>query len=325
MPRVAFVYRTDVHVTDRSPISWKGDYPAEIWSNLEQVGQIAKAHQVNAVLDGGDFFHVKAATKNPHRLVERAARIHRAYSVPTFCVEGNHDIAYNNLETLSQQPLGVLYASGVFEHLREAVFRDGTTQVRVVGVPYSPDRTLSDLLSIQKKPGDTHLVAVVHSLASLNPPPNVEDFWNEPVFSYESLVSRNGPDVWMFGHWHRDQGIETIGHQRFVNQGALSRGALVRENLERVPKAALVEIDNGEVKITPMPMQVLPASEVFDLERKAAQEKERRDLDQFVQRLITDGAIDPDKSIEQNIRELNFADDVRAEALRYLELAESVG
>ena len=54
MPRVAFIYRTDTHTCDRSPISWKGDYPAEIWSNLEQVGQLAKVHEVNAVLDGGD-------------------------------------------------------------------------------------------------------------------------------------------------------------------------------------------------------------------------------------------------------------------------------
>lgn len=325
MPRLAFIFRTDTHTSDRSPVSWKADYPTEIWSNLEQVGQLAKKYEVNAILDGGDYFHVKAASKNPHRLVERTARIHRGYPCPTLCVEGNHDIAYNNLETLAQQPLGVLYASGVFNHLREEVFTDGATQVRVVGVPYSPVRRLEELLSIQKKPGDTHLLAVVHGLASMNPPPQVEDFWNEPVFSYEALQSRNGPDVWMFGHWHKDQGIETIRHQKFVNLGALSRGALVRENLERIPKVALVEIDNGEVKVTPLPMSVAPAADVFDLERKAAQEKERHDIDQFILRLVADGSIDPDVSIEENIRSMDFADEVRAEALRYLEMSESVG
>lgn len=325
MPRVAFVCRTDTHLSDRSPISWKADYPMEVWSSLEQVGAMAKKWEANAVLDAGDYFHVKAATKNPHRLVERSARLHQGYPCPTFCVEGNHDIAYNNLDTLSDQPLGVLYATKVFQHLREEVFRDGNLQVRVVGVPYSPVRKLSELLQIQKKPGDTHLIAVVHTLASKTPPPQVEDFWNEPVFSYESLVSRNGPDCWVFGHWHKDQGVEEISGVKFVNHGALSRGALVRENLTRIPKASIIEIDNGKLSVTSSLISVAPAEDVFDLERKATQERERKDIEQFVLQLMVKGAIDPTSSIEENIRSLGFADEVREAALRYFELVDTVG
>jgi exonuclease SbcD len=322
MSRVSFLFRTDVHLSDRSPMSWKGDYSAEIFSDLEQIGELAKKHQVNAVLDGGDYFHVKAPAKNPHHLNERSARIHRAYPCPTYCIEGNHDLAYNNLESLAKQPLGVLYASGIFNHLREQVFEDGDLRVRVIGVPYSPNRTLADLLSIQKKKGDTHLLAVVHALASKNPPTSVEDFWNEPVFSYDSLVSPNGPDVFMFGHWHKDQGIEIIGGKQFVNQGAVSRGSLVRENLERTPRVALIEIDDSGLQVTPIELSVFPASEVFDLEKKALQERERHDIDQFITRLLSEGTVDPDASIEDNVRSLDFADDVRSEALRYLEMAE---
>jgi len=325
MPRVSFLFRTDVHTSDRSPESWKADYPTEIWSNLEQIGRIAQAHDVSAVLDGGDYFHVKAATRNPHSLVEKTARIHKEYHCPVYSIEGNHDISHNNLETLGKQPLGVLYAAGVFEHLREQVFRDGTTQVRVVGVPYSPDRTMDDLLSIQKKPGDTHLVMVVHALAGLNPPPNVEDFFNEPVFRYESLVRRNGPDAVCFGHWHRDQGVEEIEGRFFVNQGATSRGALVRENLQRTPKVSLIEIDNGELRVTQIPLSVAPASDVFDLERKAIQEQERTSIDQFVMRLLMDTDSDPSESVEDNIRKLDFAQDVRDKALHYIEMARSIG
>ena len=198
MPRVAFVYRTDTHVSDKSPASWKGDYPSEIWSNLEQVGQFATTHQATAVLDGGDYFHVKAATRNPHALVTKTAEIHRAYPCPTYCVEGNHDLAYNNLDSISRQPLGVLYAAKVFEQLREVVFEDGGLRVRVVGVPYSPFRKLEELRSIQKRAGDDYLIAVVHQLAGNNPPASVEDFFNEPVFRYPDLVTPDGPDLWCF-------------------------------------------------------------------------------------------------------------------------------
>jgi DNA repair protein SbcD/Mre11 len=322
MPRLAFLFRTDTHLSDNSPVSWKADYTEEIWSSLSQVGELAKRYEVNAVLDGGDYFHVKAPSKNSHHLVQKTALIHQAYPCPILMVTGNHDMRYNNLETLERQPLGTLYASRVFEQLDERVFEDGNLRVRVVGVPYNPNLTLTELMGIQKKKGDTHLIAVIHTLAALKPPSSIGDFWNEPVFNYESLVSRNGPDVLMFGHWHKDQGVEVVGGKYFINQGALSRGSLVRENLERTPKVALIEFDDSELKVQTFKLEVAPAADVFDLEKKAVQERERKDIDQFVQRLVSEGEVNPDQTIEVNIQNLDFAADVRGEALRYLEMAE---
>lgn len=323
MPRLSFLYRTDTHVCDRSPVSWKGDYTAEIWSVLGQVGAYAVEYQVAAVLDGGDYFHVKSASRNSHALVSQSAQIHRAYPCPTFAVPGNHDIAYNNLDTLERQPLGVLFQSGVFFQLQEQVFRDGTLQVRVVGVPYSPFRTLTDLRAIQKRPGDTHLIAVVHQLAGDNPPAKVEDFFNEPVFNYADLVSDDGPDVWCFGHWHKDQGIAVVGGKQFVNLGAVSRGALVRENLARTPKIAYIEATMDRISVSPLPLLVAPAEEVFDLDRKERQEKEELNIDRFITALQAGSTFDPAKSIEENLAAFDVAGEVRDLARDYLDRARA--
>lgn len=323
MPRLAFVYRTDTHVCDRSPVSWKGDYTAENWNILTQVGQYAAEYDANAVLDGGDYFHVKSASRNSHSLVVESARIHRAYICPTFAIPGNHDIVYNNLDTLDRQPLGVLFQSGVFFHLQEQVFQDGPLRVRVVGVPYSPFRTLTDLRAIQKKPGDTHLIVVVHQLAGHNPPAKVEDFFNEPVFNYADLVSEDGPDVWCFGHWHKDQGIVEVGGKQFVNLGAASRGALVRENLSRTPKVAYIEATLDRVTVSPLPLLVAPAEEVFDLDRKERQEKEEANIDQFITALQANTTFDPAKSIEDNLAAFDVAGDVRDLARDYLDRARA--
>ena len=323
MPRLAFLFRTDTHVSDRGPSSWKGDYPAEIWGNLEQIGRFARERDVRAVLDGGDYFHVKAASRNPHSLVVKSAALQKTYPCPTYCVEGNHDIQYNSLETIERQPLGVLYESGVFQHLREQVFEDGNLRVRVVGVPYNPHRTREELLAIQKKPGDSFLIAIVHALAGENPPPKVEEFFGEPVFHYADLVTENGPDVWCFVHWHKDQVIVTLGGKQFVNQGAVSRGALIRENTERTPKVSLLEVGPSGILTSMLPLIVAPAADVFDMERKERIEQESRSIDQFVLRLQQDAEINPEDSFETNIQALNFAQEVRGAALEYLERARA--
>lgn len=316
-----FIFRTDVHAADRGPESWKGDYPGEIWSNLRQIGELAREHNARAVLDGGDFFHIKAATRNSHGLVATVADIHSVYPCPVYCVEGNHDISHNNLESIDDQPLGVLYATGAFRHLREETFEEEGVKVRVIGVPYSPFRKLEELRALRKQEGE-RLIAIVHALAGPNPPAHVEEFFGEPVFRYEDLVFPDGPDVWCFGHWHKDQGIVEQGGHVFVNQGAVSRGALVRENLERTPKVALIDVTSEGASVTSIALDVLPPSEVFDLERKERRDTEDKVINQFVERLAA-SEVDPSADIEAQVTSLDFAQEVRERGLRYLELART--
>jgi DNA repair exonuclease SbcCD nuclease subunit len=323
MPRVALLYRTDTHACDRSPASWKADYPSEIWSNLEQIGKLAREYEVRAVTDGGDFFHVKSASRNSHALVGRTARIHLAYPCEIVAVKGNHDVKYNNLETIDEQPLGVLFSSNVFGSLGEKVYEDGSLRVRVVGLSYSPFRTLADIQAIKKKPGDTFLIAIVHQLAAEEPPKMVEDFFGEPVFRYADLKTQDGPDVFCFGHWHKDQGVVQIGETQFVNLGAVSRGALIRENTHRTPKVAVIEATESGIRVLQIPLSVAPAEDVFDFERKERQEKEETSIEQFVQVLQANASFDPSQSIESNLEGLNFAVEVRDLAREYLERARA--
>lgn len=316
--RLGFVFRTDVHASEHSPESWKGDYPEEIWSSLEQIGELAGEFRAHAVLDGGDFFHVKAPTQNSHRLVAKVALLHQVYRCPVFCIEGNHDIKHNNLETLADQPLGVLYNAGVFQHLRDQTFFDGDLKVRVVGVPYSPFRTLADLQAIRKKDNEV-LIAIVHALAGENPPPMVEEFFGEPVFRYEQLIVDQGPDVFCFGHWHQDQGVVRIGDRWFVNQGAVSRGALSRENLSRTPKVALIEVTQQGISVETRALRVAPASEVFDLERKARHDRESKSIEQYVERIQQGLKLDETASIEEALGRLDFARDIHELARFYLQ------
>jgi predicted phosphodiesterase len=226
---------------------------------------------------------------------------------------------YNNLELIERQPLGVLYGCGVFEHLRDQVFQDGDFRVRVVGVPYNPKRTLDQLKAIQKQPGDDFLVCIVHALATENPPSKLDDFFGETVFRYADLVTPDGPDVWAFGHWHRDQGVMQVGGKWFVNQGAVSRGALTHENIMRTPQVALIEFEATGPLIQTIPLIVAPASDVFDMERKERADAELNKIEDFILLLHNDSSFDSEQSAEDNIRAMqDVASDVRDLALEYL-------
>jgi hypothetical protein len=48
-------------------------------------------------------------------------------------------------------------------------------------------------------------------------------------------------------------------------------------------------------------------------------DRETKDIDQFVLRIVAEGNFDPSASIEENISSLDFAKEVRDEALRLLE------
>ena len=316
-----FVFRTDVHATDKSPASWKGDYLAEIQSSLTQIGVLAQG--AVAVLDGGDFFHIKAATRNSHALVARMAEVHTGYPCPVYAIEGNHDLAYNNLESVGNQPLGVLFATGIFRWLREEIFESEGIRVRVVGVPYVPDRELSTLRALRKQPGDDHLIVVAHAFAAENPSAMQEEFFGDSVFKYADLVSSDGPSVFLFGHWHQDQGVVQIGNTTFVNQGSVSRGALVKENLSRVPKVAVLNVSQAGIKVELVELKVSPAETVFDLDTKSRVESERKDIENFVARLKENALQDPATVIESSVAALDFADDVRDAALHYLEMART--
>lgn len=318
-----FIARTDVHITDKKPASWKGDYYGEILDSLKQVRQLAVDHGATAVLDGGDFFHFKSPMKNPHGLVREVIDHHRGYPCPVFTVEGNHDQSNQSLTTIPSQPLGVVLAAGAFQLLREEVFMADGLQVRVVGLPYIPDRS-RESIQVRKKPGDTHLILVVHALAGENPPSSVEDFFGEPVFKYDEFAQViDGPDLVFLGHWHKDQGVVTLdtpsGQCTFVNTGSLSRGALIRENLERIPKAAVIEVTHSGVVVTQIPLSVAPAVDVFDIDRKEQRDQERDNIEAFVQKLRIDLTSESTDLVD-SVRKLGgFDTKVVQEAVRYLE------
>lgn len=317
---IRLVWRTDVHMADRGPSSRIDDWAETVLDKLSQVRDIAKEVGAAAILDGGDFFHIKAPGRNSHELVRRTAEHHADYPCPVYCTPGNHDCVYGDYAFLPQQPLGVLYAAGVFKKLydeHEAVFVKDGVKVRVVGLPYPGTRyNIERFKNIQRGDEDV-LICVAHVLASLT---GGSMFEGEDIIRYSDLLE-TAPDVFCFGHWHMDQGVEILGDKTFVNLGSLTRGALSQDEVQRRPASAVLECTKTGVTVDVRRLRVKPSEEVFDLDARNRQVRQQVEMDAFVNR-IRDG-LQPKVEGETLTEVLGAVsgvpDEVRERALAYLE------
>lgn len=321
---IRLLWRTDVHLSDVAPVSRKDDWAETVFGKLTQIGLVARKLQVDAVLDGGDFFHVKSPGRNSHALVRRVADLHKTYPCPTYGNVGNHDCVYGDMSYLDQQPLGVLFSAGVFQRCydnHEAVFERDGLKVRVVGVPYhGTSYDMERFRSIQRKDED-FLLCMAHVLAS---PTGGTMFEGEDIVKYSDLEGL-APDLYMFGHWHKDQGVTDLGfRQQVINIGSLTRGSLSQDDLERKPGVALIELVKGQrpvIKV--LRLRTAPSDEVFDLEAKVRAEKRTTTVDTFVESIKTKLILSQGDSIEDTVKSLpGVPDKVRERVISYLEKAD---
>lgn len=282
---VTLVWRTDVHLADRSPRSRKDTWVDVCVDKLQQVADIAAEVGADAVIDGGDLFHFKPPSKNSHKLVRAAAEVHRRYPCPVYANVGNHDAIHGSYQFIHQQPLGVLFASGVLRPLYRpddaVVFERDGVSVKVHGVPFHGNRY--DLSRFDVKRGEAdYLMIAAHMLASAT---ITKMFDGEDVVPYSALAEYEA-DVFCFGHWHKDQGVQrTDAGKLVVNVGSLTRGTLSEDRLDRRPACVVLRFTLDKVTAERRDLQVKSADEVFNIEAKVQEDLRESALEAFASRV----------------------------------------
>ncbi len=328
---IRLLWRSDLHLADSAPESRTDDWAATLMGKLRQIGEIARDHNVDVVLDGGDFFHVKTPSRNSHQLIREVAEIHAAYPCPVIGNIGNHDVKYGDRNNLPEAPLGVLFETGVFkrcydehEHVYSKAFtvpfqEDRITfKVRVVGIPYHGTKYDMNRFTTLVKGDEDYLVVMVHCLASQG---GGTMFEREDIIKYADLANLD-PDVWFFGHWHKNQGVTQIAPgKHVVNVGSLTRGSLTEDEMARVPVVVLVGFDEKGIHIEEIPLKVLPAGQVFDLTERTRQEARKMTVEGFVDSLQAAFKHNDQEDLTETLARMDLLDEVKERALSYLEQA----
>lgn len=321
---IRLLWRTDVHCCDQTPSSRTDDWPETVLGKLSEVGEIARTHNCDAVIDGGDFWNDKTPIRTSHRMVTRVAEVHSRYPCQVYGNVGNHDVRLGQLSNLAESPLETLFAAGVFRRLydeHELVLEREGVKVRVVGVPYHGPRYDLDRFRRIKRGNEDWLICAAHVLAS---PQGGEMFKNEDILGYSDLPElMPDVDVMCFGHWHKDQGITPVGNKFVVNVGSLTRGSLTQDNLDRTPGVVVMGFWPRSTNIPPalefVPLRVRPASEVFDVDRRAQEELRATTIDAFVDSVKRELHSSSHRSYSEIIDDMEIPARVKERALAYIE------
>jgi exonuclease SbcD len=319
---IKLIWRTDVHLADKTPRRRTGVWPTDVCNKLKFIGQHAKNRGADAVIDGGDFFDVKSPTKNSHNLVRMAFEAHAEYPCPVYGLVGNHDVKYGKYEYLPEQPLAVLFSSGVFKEFgdeKEVIFEKDGVKVRLVGVPYHGTEYDFEKLKIEKKDEDFLLVAC-HLLARKGDTGSM--FESEDIIGYDFLNTIKGVDCWFFGHWHKDQGITQLPNGSWVvNTGSLTRGSLHLDDLDRKPCVVEVTATQQGLTLDRVEVPHKPAKEAFKVEEAIREKEGKERMEEIVQKMkdiSTQGW--SDLSLRERVLSLKeVSEGARERALSYLE------
>lgn len=322
MTEFILITANDIHISDQGPRSRIDDFKETMLNKISQMKTACNKLNADAAIIAGDLYNLKNPVKNSHKLNQELICEFKQFNCPVYMIEGNHDLTANRLESLEQQPLGVLFADKTLIQLRHEIIEKGGKKISIVGIPYTENLDLSTL-NIPDKKDFKSQICVMHLYASLKP----GFLYRERLYGYDEL-SKLSPDIFVLGHYHADQGIYKENDKYFVNIGSMSRGTLSEDSLDHHPQIGYIKISIKEDKVyyqlQPIKLKIKPYHEIFDLEKREEEIKEVKEIELFVEKLMSETPEknkNTNKSIENLITELDITQAVHDRVMYFIQEA----
>ncbi len=219
MAALRFSFVGDLHLDSRTPSSRLDDYAQATLSKLQLVLEGCQAHNSTHLFLSGDVFHRRAQSFDYLSKVIAAFRQFKQAGVQVHSIVGNHDIQHDRMDTLSSNPLGLLFEIGLIQRLSEEGLRlpfvfssdiNSRPQVLIRGVDYGkplPARVAKTDLNLS--------FVVAHAF--------YDNALDSHAFSFEE-VRASGHDYLLLGHDHAPYPPLLVGQTKVIRPGSLTRG-----------------------------------------------------------------------------------------------------
>ena len=290
-----FLYIGDLHARSTSPKNRKDNWEETYANKILEIREIAKKHNVKAILHGGDFFSkhkydteflAKVLNMWGHKnynekLLEEGVIVGGTNEAPIITPIGNHDLLGSSLKSYEKTSLCFLESIGfvtIANKERPLVFKENDFTVAITGGHYEldMDETKEPYL-IYEKQGDYH-IHIVHGMLT-------DHKWPDGV-PHTTLdeVLHTKADLTIAGHDHK--GFPLFEHEGklFVNPGSPVR--MGTDEIKRKPKVMLIEVDEDGIKTRYIYLKsAKPGDEVLDLTEKENKERKSNTLKDIKERI----------------------------------------
>lgn len=267
--KITLVYSTDWHLSEK-PIGRRRDnYKQAILRKISFVSDLAQKVQ-GIGLCGADVFHYKKPDHPCNTVSLIVDTLQALRSFPTGCVYGgigNHDLFFDRMESLPNQPLGLLIATGAYFDLTKqtVVFTNQSDSfgVQVEAFPYENDGTVTLARVLNPPPRHPlakYRVGIIHQYGW---PGERGDLWGTPKIGYNE-VSDCDYDFLLWGHDHSRKETITVGNTTHINLGSLARAALpTDEDGHPVVATVLGFTEAGAFRPKEVPVPTTPLDVAF--------------------------------------------------------------
>jgi len=255
-----WIFAADLHLSANTPRFRKDDYPMVGLRKLEFLLQTAEER--GAMLGiAGDVFD---KSSGPIWFLNAIINLLLRYpNVRVFCVSGNHDQAFHQLD-LQRSQLGTLIEAGLIKLVSPVEYFGG---VNLYGRSWGEEYPV---------PGDTGInILMAHETVTEHTPPP----WLSAVTAMEMIDSHPGFDFIITGDFHEKFKITYKGCT-LVNTGPMLRASIDKKDF----KPSCWWIKGKEVTEVPIPIE----EGVFDLSGivEAARIKESVDNSLLLERFV---------------------------------------
>lgn len=240
----------DLHLNSSTPKSRIDNYPETLLEKLESLRVLCLHNDIKNLVFLGDIFHKPAQPISFVYQVLQKFLEFKSSGINCYAISGNHDIAYESLDTLSKSALGILFEVNALSPFSDIFITGTKTPVHIKGYHYS---------EVPEEPSDfsSYNIMVAHMFYEFD-------------LSKESLkkedLSRLKYNMLVLGHDHTPYDLltedTTSGKVRIVRPGSFSRGTAHSYNTNRSIFMDVLNV-NGKINIQRMIVPSKPADQVF--------------------------------------------------------------
>jgi hypothetical protein len=227
-------------------------------------------------------FHVKNPKSAANNLSLLFAMLRLLRQFPTghpYGSIGNHDLTYDRMDSLTQQPLGILVAAGAYYNLNDDpvlfVNEDESVRVLVETFPYehSGEGALQRLLATGNRPPEaTYRIGIVHAYGE---PGYGGGMFGEAI-GYNQIQHLDY-DYLLWGHDHSRHETVEVGNITHINLGSLARAAYDYDELDRPVVATILSFAKDGIRYKEKEIPVSPLNIAFKAVDKPVEDISKSD------------------------------------------------